>query len=555
MARYIITASDADDEQGGKAGFASAPYSKFQQRHPSYDPEYWERLECLYKGGKELLENKSVMDKIFPKHRGEHPEIYRERRECAHYIPFAGEIVGNTVMGVFSDPMNVGMEEEDANLPEFYAEFVEDTSRPGKKTQCSMAEFVSKMLLDALIKQCAWAQVDLPRVEGEFADRQKEDAAGARRAYLVSITPENVIDWEVDEDDDLIWAITKKQTNRRSSPDSDRSKITEEFTVFDREGFQVFEHTYDADKPPDENTRVRLVADGPHTFKAVPLIRLKLPHALWAMNKMESACRALLRDLNSLEWAVRQSLHQELYEFLGSEYGDLMKKVGEAQGDAKRAINQQRGQGYVQLRGADDSAEYVGPPTEGFEFALKLVNSHRDEMHRVNNQSGVNSDITAASKQQSAEAKREETASAENLYRETGKHVREFTKDLLQAAAAGRNEDDKLDGVDITGLTKFNERTTEGHLENATLVQGLEIASPTFQRAFQLDAAKVHGADFLSPGQIETIEEELEANIVAEDFEGNDLSDEELAAALALKGREVGGKPGKKPADTTWSDE
>jgi len=557
--RYIVTASEGSDEQGKKDGFASAPYSKFMARHPEYDPEYWERLEALFKGGKELLQNDSVMDRIFPRHRGEHEAIYQERRDCAHYLPFAGEIVANTVMGVFEDPMIISMEEEDAKVPEFYVELENDVSRPGKRTECSMAEFVAKLLLDAEVKRCAWAQIDLPRVEGEFKDRKAEDDAGARRVYFVSIDAENVIDWEEDEEGDLLWAITKKVTNRRSTPDSDRSQITEEFTVFDREGYQVFEITYSKEKPPDPKDRVKLILSGNHTFRAVPLHRLKLPFSLWAMNKMESACRALLRDLNSLEWAVRQSLHQELYEFLGQETADLMKKVGEAQRDTKRATNQRRGQGHVQVRGSDDSAEYVGPPTDGFDFALRLVEMHRDEMHRVNNQSGVNSDVTAASRQQSGESKREEKTSSESLYRETGKFVKEFAKDLLQSAALGRNEEDQLEGLEISGMTKFNERSMEGHLENAVTVQGMMIESPTFDRALKLDVVKVHGSDFLTKSQLETIEDELEENIREEDFDPDIPTPEELAAHAAMAGKEsVVPKPkpakGKKPSEGTWSD-
>ena len=553
MARYRISASSEADEQGKKAGFASAPYSKFQVRHPSYDLENWEQLECLYKGGKDLLGNKRVMDKIFPRHRGEHELIYQERRDCAHYLPFAGEIVANTVMGVFSDPMTIGMEAEDDQLPEFYQELVRDVSRPGKQNECSMDEFVAKMLLCAMIKKCAWAQIDLPRVDGNFTDQGAEDNAGARRVYMVYMDPENVIDWEEDEDGDLLWAITKKTTNKRTSPDGDRSQITEEFTVFDRDGFQIFEISYKEDTPPDDKSRVALIDEGTRTFGCVPLHRLDLPHSLWGMNKMDSACRALLRDLNSLEWAVRQSLHQELYEFLGQETADLMKRVGEAQKDSRRAVNQRRGQGHVQTRGSDDRAEYVGPAVDGFDFAMRLVEMHRDEMHRVNNQSGVNTDTTAASKQQSAEAKREETASAENLYREVGKVVREFVRDLLQAAAVGRS--DELGEIEVKGMSKFNERSTEGHLENALLVHGMMIQSPTFDRALKLDVVKVHGADSLSQSQMDDIEKELEENIREEDFDPDELSDEEVAAAIALEGREVKPASSKKPMESTWGDD
>jgi len=548
VARYKITAKEAEAGDSKNGGFATATYSKFEPRHPSYDPDYWERLNCLYRGGKDLLENKNVMADLFPAHRGEHRLVYEERLKCAHYIPFAGEIVANTVMGVFSDPMEVTTGGE-SPLPDFYQDFIKDTSRPGKKTKCSLREFVAKSLLSALIKRTAWAQVDLPRVNGRFENALEEEKAGAQRAYLIYVDPENVLDWEEDEDGDLTWAMTRKFINRRSSPDDSRSKITEEFTVFDREGFQVFEITYDKDKPPESKDAVRLVDEGEHSFGQVPLKRLELPHALWSMNKLESSCRALLRDLNALEWAVRQHLHAELYEFLGAE-SSFLRPVGEAQEDSKRAVNQRRGPGYVQQRGSDDDAKYVAPPAEGFEFALKMVLMHRDEMHRVNNQSGVNTDVTASSRQQSAESKREETASAENLYREIGKFVAEFAKELIETAAEGRK--DPLNEVVVSGMSKFNKRSTDGHLENSMLVQSMNIESPTLNRKLKLDVAMVHMGDVLSDEELAIIEQELEDNIREEDFDPDILSPEEELMAERLRARELAKAD---EGEGTWGDD
>ncbi len=295
------------------------------------------------------------------------------------------------------------MEGKDRKLPDFYQEFIEDTSRPGKRTKCGMPEFVFGRLQEALIKKVAWTQIDLPKVEGEFDSLGDEDKANARRVYMLALDSENVLDWETDDEDDLLWAITRKTTNRRSTPESDRNSITEEFTVMDKDGWQVWEITYDKDKPPEPKSVVKLTAEGDHTFGVVPLLRLEMPDAIWAMEKMESACRALLRDLNSMLWALRQTCHPELYEFLAAEIGHI-KPVGDKQQDPNRGTNQRRGQGYVQLRGGDDRAEYVGPPMAAAEFALKVCESHRDEMHRVQNQTGVNPDVTSGTIRRSAES-------------------------------------------------------------------------------------------------------------------------------------------------------
>lgn len=522
--RYLIKALGKKKE----SEHGTTSYSTFSERHPSYNEQYWEQLDALCSGGVKLLGDDKLMKRVFPKHRDEHDKIYAERLACAHYLPFAGEVVGNIVNGVFSDPMDISG--KDGELPDFYKDFIEDTSRPGKRTKCSMSEFAEDMLLTALKKKTAWAQVDLPIVSGTFSNALEEEQSNATRAYVVSISPENVIDWGEDEDGDLTWAIIRKVTNKRESPDSNRNNITEEFSVFDRGGYQIFSITHDKDKPIEEKDPVRLISKGDHSFGQVPLVRLSLVDNLWAMDKMESACRALLRDLNSLEWGVRQSLHSQLYEFLGPET-DMMSPIGL---DPERANNQQRGDGYVCERAGGDRAEYIGPSTDPFEFGLKMVLMHRDEMYRVNGQSGVDNDSTASSRQQSAEAKKEEKEQADAIYAATGRVVAAFVKTLIEVAAAGRKE--KI-AVNVSGMARFSKRTTNGHLENAMAVQSMAIESPTLDRALKLDVAKVHLGDVLTADEIDEVEKELEENISSEQFEQSLLTPEEIALSAVERNR------------------
>ena len=51
--------------------------------------------------------------------------------------------------------------------------------------------------------------------------------------------------------------------------------------------------------------------------------------------------------------------------------------------DADRSKNQSRGPGYVQERGHQDKAEWVGPSPEPFKEARLSLNELRDDMHRV----------------------------------------------------------------------------------------------------------------------------------------------------------------------------
>jgi hypothetical protein len=55
----------------------------------------------------------------------------------------------------------------------------------------------------------------------------------------------------------------------------------------------------------------------------------------------------------------------------------------QAQTDGGRATNQVRGQGFTQVRGKDDRAEFVGPDVAPFKEARESCNDAMREMHRV----------------------------------------------------------------------------------------------------------------------------------------------------------------------------
>ena len=59
--RYLLTADSHDEGDKEESPKGSTPYKKFMLRHEEYDAKLWEQLECLYRGGRDLLGNKSVM--------------------------------------------------------------------------------------------------------------------------------------------------------------------------------------------------------------------------------------------------------------------------------------------------------------------------------------------------------------------------------------------------------------------------------------------------------------------------------------------------------------
>lgn len=502
---------------------ASKPYIRFQRRHEEYSPEHWAIVRALYHGGRRLLENKAIMAKVFPKHRNEYDGVYNERKARAAYTPYCGEIIDSIVAALFTQPIELVTEEE-ANediLPEYYANFFDDCSRPGSRCM-SFERFLRRQVLRALLFNRAWTRIDMPEVRDDdgnpvtFDSRGAEEEAGALDAYLVDLEPEQVLNWRFDDEGELVWVMIGSKDLVLEHPLAPSAKCVERYLVLDRSTFQAWQIEYTPDQPPEDMTPVYLVAEGDHSFGRVPVVTLELPEGLQAMEKLYSLQRAHFQLANGLGWASIQSSFPELYEFLAPEYvpGQF---PGEAQQDPERATNQVRGQGWVQVRGKDDRAEFVGPPTEAFAFNLELLKHKKDEMHRVTHQMGNAADVGSAALNRSGESKKQDNKPSITALQAIGEYVREHAENILRDISEARNEE-FADEWQAMGMERFDIAQVEEILASAVEATAIDIPSPTFQKRHKFQVAKALLGEAATDEDLEQIELELERNITDETF-------------------------------------
>jgi hypothetical protein len=406
--------------------------------------------------------------------------------------------------------------------PEFYEEFNKDCCPPGGK-KMSFSQLLKKQILTALICGRAWTRIDLPFLLDEetgeprrYDSQASQQQDGALDAYAVITEPESVLDWEVDESGELIWALIGVICKKRESLADDRDWITRKFLLLDRASWAKYEIRHKEKEEPKPEDQVTMVASGSHSFDRVPLLRFEVPEGLWAMEKLESLARAHFNEVNALDWAVIQSLFQELYEFEGPEVGTPGMQISEAQEDEERAWVQPRGQGFVQTRGHQDRAEFIGPDTSPFDFALKHEQSKRSEMHRVTHQMALALDNSAAALGRSADSKAHDKAATAVILQALGKIVREHAEDIYNCVSAGRGEKTLVGQWNAQGMEKFDAVHVTDALENALVVDQLEIESPTFRKRHRFAICKLTLGDDATPEDLEDIEMELEENITSE---------------------------------------
>jgi len=520
---------------------SAVPFGILKQTHEEYDGEYWKICRALYKGGRALLRNSSLLKHVFPQHRNEAQDIYAERLKRAFYIDYPGEIVDYIVASLMGSPIELMPETE----PDpYYADFFEDTSPPGGRRR-TVNQLLREQILSALLVKRAWTQVDFPRVsDDEFAamSQAEQEAIGALDAYAIPLDESAVLDWEEDGTGELVWAKTCVATNPRASVTVSRHWVTKTFTIYTRDRWARYVVRYHKDKEPKDSAMVPVQDQGEHSFGKVPLLRLELPDSLWVMNKLCSLAVEFFNKRCALSWAEYKSLFQERYEFEGEP--DPLASPPAIADDEERSLNQVHGIGYTQVRYSKDRVEYIGPDSSPFEVALKSLKDLRDEMHRVTHQMALTFDNGPAALGRSADSKAQDKAANAVVLVGLGEYVRDHAFDIASTISYGRQDD--LEWT-ASGMNKFESQGVSSMIEDAEKLENVNIPSPTFKLRQTYELAKRILGDEASEEDMAKVEAELERAFTEESMSGQFLNaDGQLVGETVLidsGGEDTSGAP------------
>jgi hypothetical protein len=234
------------------------------------------------------------------------------------------------------------------------------------------------------------------------------------------------------------------------------------------------------------------------------------------MSKLESMAKEHFNQSNALGWATLRSLFPQLYEFLGPEDPMAGQMLSENQQDPNRAVKQTRGQGYIQQRGKDDRAEYVGPDSGPFTFSLDRLNSLRDEMHRVTHLMALSVDNKASSVARSGASKAQDKAATSVVLTELGNYARRHAVEICEMVGKGR-KDPEVAWV-AHGMENFDQTSVDDLVDEMTKLATLQdmIPSPTYWRIKTTQFTRVDLGPNIADEEFDKIESELEQNIPAE---------------------------------------
>jgi hypothetical protein len=468
--------TQVDRELGGALQNGAVRVAARQQARAATVGDYWHQCRALYAGGRRLLMDKAVMDAVFPSHGNEAPKVYEQRRARAFYIPYAGEIIDHLLAGFAADPVRLtaGADEkrqgEEAELPQSWKDFAEDISPPGGKKQ-PLGSFAVDTLREMFMTQTAWVLVDLPARDPNAAapaNRLDEEKQGLLDPYLCIIPSENVIDWECDDETgELEWVLCHWRMRKRAGLTDKRDTITDRWTYWTREGWEKYELNWKEKDAPKPETIVPCVDAKPHTFGVVPFVRLQVPDGLFAMGKLESIAREHFNKRNALGWAEYKSLFSILYEFTAPPPQGAFQPTAKGATDPNRATNQLRGQGYTQIRGEKDSAQFVGPDVAPFNEARESCAELMREMHRVTFSMALSANMDSAALQRSGDSKAKDAAQIAAILAKVGEIIREGVEVIVKLVGQIR-KDTTADNVRVTGAEKFDADSIAAAIEEAS---------------------------------------------------------------------------------------
>jgi len=528
-------------------------WDDLQQRHEEWDGPYWAECRALYAGGKRLLCDPDLLKRLFPSHQYEDPAVYAQRVARAHYFPYAGTIVDKLLAGLASDPLRVEFGETDektgvttiAESDLWWAEFVKDVTdeadNPGSddgddEGGCSSHHFLVEALREAMQTRTTWILADMPTapadpdlIDSALAERE----AGLNEPYLCLVPAEHVIDWEVNDDGELEWALTLTQRRVRAGLRDRRSLVRHTYVLWSRDDWARFVVDVDPARPPAPDATIEPVDVGAHPFGRVPLERVQLPEGLWAMGKLHSLAREHFNKRCAMSWAEYKALFAILYEFLAPEDKNGLP-VANAQQDSGRGTNQIRGQGYTQLRGNEDDARYVGPDAGPFKEARESCNDLMREMHRLMFSMGLSANMDSAALSRSGESKEQDSEATKVILAALGLIMRRLIRAVLALVAMGRGE--PVPPCRVAGLEHFDAQGIADSINEAVLLfSGVPIASPTFREIYLANLYTKILGDGVTDEQRAKIREEIQQMLPPE------------AMALGLSQSGAPGTPGVLP--------
>jgi hypothetical protein len=466
---------------------------QLNQRHPSFDADKSARLRALYEGG-ELF--KAKLDEFLPQQPAEPPVQYALRKKISVYRNYVGPISDYFTALLFASAPIItgktkGAEAAEVQLPDYYSRFEKDCDRAGT----NLIDAFKEMLSDAMIVQRAWLWLQHePDGQMQPSNRADFEKLGLGDSWVRVVKDEQVLDWETDDTGNLALVIIFDQTAKRTSLSVGRDTIVETWHCVLADRVDVYQLSYERDKPPGPDAEVPLRESYKHRYGAVPIVCLDMPPALWVGSRIESPQLAHFRLSNMQLWGMSRTCYAM----------PVFKR------DSEEKDEPRMGAGYGIYLGLKESLEWAAPPVDCYGALGEEIKSHKDEIYRIANTMALGVENNSAAVGRSGESKNADARSTTVVMQAFARRVRECIERVYDLI--GRARGDKYQWA-VAGLDDFSADDLPGMVEMFKTVNDAGgIASQTFNVEMQARLAESFLPD-LDQQTKQTIRKELQAGV------------------------------------------
>lgn len=413
----------------------------------------WSRYHDLYVGGEQL---KRRAELYLTRRQKEPLDVYQERLQHVYYENFIGSIIDWYAATLFRREPVIQIEGHDELGRRFLNAFAEDCDLRGT----NLTDYFRDQFVKTLIFGASYTLVDFPKVSTRYENRAEEEMSGKARAYLVSYSPENVVNWSYDSQGNFEWVVLKQTVLRKDSVENLSWKRETQWSYYDKTHYRIYREI----KNGDANAVTELVDEGLHGFanhERVPLFEWRVSEGLWLMNKAGLIQLEHFNKSNALGWALTMGLFATPVVYSEREWNQI---VGESY--------------YIQL-GPQDRFGWAEPEGKVYQIASDNLRRLQEEVYRVcylMNQAGGSS---ASATAQSGLSKLRDFAITQEVLRAFGDSVKDVLKRVLRAVVEARQ--DAL-SVDVSGMDEFDIGDFDNELTQAERLLAVGIDSPTLKK-------------------------------------------------------------------------
>jgi hypothetical protein len=422
--------------------------------HPDFANKraMWRQYRDLYAGGEQFKMN---ADRYLVRRQKEPGDVYAERLSRSFYENYIGSIVDWYTATLFRREPVLAFEGKNERAKSFFAEFTEDCDLKGT----NLSEFFRRLFIEALVSGKSFVLIDFPRLGSPAGTRAEEDERGASRAYLVSYSADELINWSYDDHGHYQWVVLRTQSLKKAQiEDPAWIKLTR-WVYYDKENYRIYEQSEQGSAPG----HIEVVAEGRHGLAKqarVPLVELRVSEGLWLVNKAGSLQLEHFNKSNALGWALTMGLFAMPVVY------------------SERDWNQVMGESYYIQLGPQDRFGWTEPEGHVYQIAADNLARLQEEIYRVCHVTHAGAALSGSTAQ-SGLSKQRDYAITQEVLRAYGDAVKEALKRVLRAIEAAR--EDGL-SIDVSGMDEFDIGDFGTELDDAERLLQLGIKSPTLQK-------------------------------------------------------------------------